>query len=229
MKRFYKTVGLRQVGSRFSVELDGRAVKTPEREVLAMHSKALAECIAAEWSRQGEELGDMPLTKLANTAIDRVAKDRNPAIQQLADFLGHDLVCYRSAAPAELAAREAAAWDPPLEWARTKYRLDLKTTTGALSIPQPGFDAAGFAQHLSQADPFALTGLSAAAAILKSTVLALAMGDCRIKAGAAHAAAHVDAIYQAEKWGRDEDAEKRLAALLAELETANVFLQLAKS
>lgn len=227
MKRFYKTVGLQQVGSRFGIVLDGRPVKTPEREVLAMHALPLAQAIAAEWARQGEELGDMPLTRLANTAIDRVAKDRSAALGQLAHFLGHDLVCYRSAAPAELAAREAAAWDPPLIWVRSKYGLDLHTTTAALSIPQPG--ATGFTDSLSQADPFVLTGLAAAAAILKSTVLALALGDLHIDAAAAHAAAHVDETFQAEKWGGDSEAQKRLAGLLAELEVTNIFQQLARS
>ena len=229
MKRFYKTVGLQQVGSRYGIALDGRPVKTPEREMLAMHALPLAEGIAAEWARQGDELGDMPLTKLANTAIDRVAKDRSAALKQLDDFAGHDLVCYRSAAPAELAAREAAAWDPPLTWARAKYGLDLHTTTGALSIPQPGYDAAGFVHSLSGADPFVLTGLAAAAAILKSTVLALALGDLRIDAASAHAAAHVDETFQAEKWGWDSEAQKRLAAMLAELDVTNIFQQLAKA
>lgn len=228
MKRFYKTVDVRQVGSRFGIVLDGRPIKTPEREVLATHSAALAEVIAVEWARQGEELGDMPLTKLANTAIDRVTADRGPALKQIADFAGHDLVCYRSAAPAELAAREAAAWDLPMLWARTQYGLDLQTTTGTLSIPQPGFDASDLAQRLSRADTFVLTGLAAAVPLLKSTVLALAMSDLKIDVAAAHAAAHVDEIFQAEKWGRDADAEKRLAGLLAELEMTNLFLQMAR-
>ena len=229
MKRFYKTVAIQRVGASHGIALDGRPVKTPEREVLAMHALPLAEAIAAEWARQGEDLGDMPLTRLANTAIDRVAKDRSAALAQLAHFLGHDLVCYRSAAPAELAAREAAAWDPPLIWVRSRYGLDLHTTTAALSIHQPGYDAAGFTQSLSQADPFVLTGLAAAAALLKSSVLALALCDLRIDAVQAHAAAHVDEFFQAEKWGWDAEAQKRLAGLLAELEVTNTFLQLAKS
>ncbi len=229
MKRFYKTVGVQRAGALFGIVLDGRPVKTPEREVLALRSAALADAVAAEWARQGDELGDMPLTRLANTAIDRVRADRAPALKQIADFAGHDLVCYRSAAPAELAAREAAAWDLPLLWARTQHGLDLKTTTGAVSIPQPGFDAGDLGQRLSRLDEFALTGLSAAAPLLKSAVLALVMADGRLDAAAAHAAAHVDETFQAEKWGRDAEAEKRLKGLLAELEVTNLFLQLAKS
>ena len=229
MKRFYKTVAVQRVGGQYGIVLDGRPVKTPEHEVLALRSSALADAIAAEWARQGEELGDMPLTRLANSAIDRVRPDRSAALAQIDAFARHDLVCYRSAHPADLVAREAAAWDPPLLWARSQYGLDLKTTNGVTSIPQLGYDAADLAQRLSRLDEFAFTGLSAATAVVKSAVLALAMAGQRLDSATAHAAAHVDAIYQAEKWGRDEDAQKRMAALLAELETANLFLQLAKS
>ncbi|MEI9888105.1 MAG: ATP12 family protein [Rhizomicrobium sp.] len=228
MKRFYKSVDLKRLGGQFGILLDGRPVKTPERDVLALRSGALAAAVAAEWARQGDELGDMPLTRLANTAIDRVRRDRTPALEQIDAFARHDLVCYRSAHPAGLVAAEAAAWDFPLFWARTQYGLDLRTTDGTISIPQPGYDAGDLAQRLSRLDEFALTGLSAATPILKSTVLALALADGRLDAAAAHAAAHVDETFQAEKWGRDAEAEKRLKGLLAELETTNQFLQLAK-
>lgn len=228
MRRFYKTVAVQRAGALHGIVLDGRPVKTPEREMLALRSAALADAIAAEWAGQGEELGDMPLTRLANSAIDRVRPDRSAALAQIDAFARHDLVCYRSTHPADLVAREAAAWDVPLLWARSQYGLDLKTTIGALSIPQPGYNAGDLAQRLSRLDEFALTGFSAATAILKSTVLALAMADQRLDTATTHAAAHVDAIHQAEKWGRDAEAEKRMAALVAELETTNQFLQLAK-
>ncbi len=229
MKRFYKTVGVQRLGGQFGILLDGRPVKTPGREVLALRSAALADAVAAEWAGQGDALGDMPLTRLANTAIDRVRNDRSAALAQIDAFARHDLVCYRSVRPAELVAREAAAWDAPLFWARTQYGLDLRTTDGTLSIAQPGYDASDLAQRLSRLDEFALTGLSALVPLLKSAVLALSLADRRLDAATAHAAAHVDETFQAEKWGRDAEAEKRLKGLLAELEVTNQFLQLARS
>lgn len=228
MKRFYKKVGVQRVGALFGVTLDGRVPRTPGGEPLVLRSGDLAEAIAAEWAGQGDELGEMPLTRLANTAIDRVRADRGPALQQMIQLGRHDLVCYRSSHPAELAAREAAAWDMPLLWARSQYDIDLKTTTGVASIDQPGFDVARFEQDMARLDEFALTGLAAMAPILKSLVLALALADKRLDAAAAHAAAHVDATFQAEKLGRDSEAEKRLAALRAELETTNTFQTLAR-
>jgi chaperone required for assembly of F1-ATPase len=228
MKRFYKDAAVQRTTHGFAIALDGRAVKTPKGAPLALHNSALAEAIAAEWAGQGEELGDMPLTRLANTAIDRVRHDRGPALKQMIDFGRHDVVCYRAAAPADLVAREAAAWDAPLAWARAHYAIDLATTTGIASIEQPGFSPERLQHDMVALDEFALTGLSAMVPILKSLVLALSLADGRLDADAAHAAAHVNELFQAEKWGRDAEAEARLAALLAELQTANRFHQLAK-
>ncbi|HJW41544.1 MAG TPA: ATP12 family protein [Rhizomicrobium sp.] len=227
MKRFYKTVAVAPSGGAFSVMLDGRPIKTPAGTVLLLPTAALAEAIASEWDGQGEQVGErtMPLTKLANTAIDRIGPNRAAALAQLEDFARHDLVCYRADDPPALATREAVAWDGPLAWVRDRYGLDLKITSGIGSVDQPG--AVGIAGALAHADAFALTGLLTAAGIMKSVVLALALADGRLDAASAHAAAHVDEQFQAEKWGRDAEAETRLKTLHAELESAERFMRLA--
>ncbi len=229
MKRFYKSVAVRDVGGSFGITLDGRLVKTPGGEILALRSGALAEAIAAEWAGQGETTDQraMQLAALANTAQDHVARDRDATLGQVEIFARHDLVCYRAAEPPELGRREALAWDAPLAWARTRYGLDLKVTHGVGSIEQPGVARDRTAEVLSRFDAFALTGLITAAGIMKSLVLALSLADGRLDAAAAHAAAHVDELFQAETWGLDYEAEIRFKALLRELEDAERFMRLA--
>ncbi|MEI9993910.1 MAG: ATP12 family protein [Rhizomicrobium sp.] len=229
MKRFYKQVGVRQVGPHFGITLDERPVKTPNGDILALRSAALADAIAAEWARQGDQIDqrDMPLTGFANTAIDHVRADRATVLRRLADFARHDLVCYRASEPPELAAREAAAWDAPLAWAQARYDIELEVTRGIAAIPQPSAALDGLARHLATRDEFALTALVAAAGNLKSVVLALSLADGRLAAAAAHAAAHIDEDFQAEKWGRDAEAVERQANLLAELDACEQFLRLA--
>ena len=229
MKRFYKTVAIKQTGAAFAITLDERPVKTPGGATLGLHTAALAEAIAAEWAGQGEKIDQktMPLTRLANTAQDHVARDRDTTLKQVETFARHDLVCYRAAEPPVLAAREAQAWDAPLAWARARYGLDLNATHGVGSIDQPGVTPAAIARALSRFDAFGLTGLAAAAGIMKSLVLALSLADGRLDAAGAHAAAHVDETFQAEKWGRDSEAEARLKTLLHELQDAERFMRLA--
>jgi chaperone required for assembly of F1-ATPase len=230
MKRFYKSVSLKQAGGSFAVLLDSRPVKTPMGGLLELKSAPLAEAIAAEWAGQGDEIDQraMPLTGLANTAIDHIRTDRAAVIARIEGYAGHDLVCYRAAEPPELARREAAAWDIPLLWAKTQYGLDLKTADGIGSISQPPEAIASLGRHLAQRDEFALTGLVAAAGLLKSVVLALSLADGRLDAAQANAAAHVDEDFQAEKWGWDAEAAERVKHLLTELEDAARFLTLAK-
>ncbi len=228
MKRFYEAVGIKRVGGTYGITLDGRPVKTPNGEILALRTAALAEAVAAEWAGQGEIIDQraMPLTALANTAQDHVARDREATLGQVETFARHDLVCYRAADPPALAVREAHAWDASLAWTRTRYGLDLKVTHGVGSIDQPAVSRDAIAQALSRFDAFALTGLVTAAGIMKSLVLALSLADGRLDAAAAHAAAHVDEHFQAETWGRDSDAEARLKSLLRELDDAGRFMQL---
>ena len=74
-KRFYKSV---TVTEQLGIALDGRGVKTPLKAPLVLPNHALAEAVAAEWDEQIEVINPhaMPLTKLANTAIDRAVAER---------------------------------------------------------------------------------------------------------------------------------------------------------
>ena len=102
MKRFYKEAEPRGDDRRLGVALDGRPIRTPGKRDLLVPSEALAAAIAAEWDAQQDEIrpATMPLTRLAATAIDRVAPQRDAIIRQIANYAGTDLVCYRADAPA---------------------------------------------------------------------------------------------------------------------------------
>src|SRR5215469_16640148 len=74
-RRFYQTVTIAAGESGYAVELDGKAVHTPGRRLLAAPTADLAADLAREWANQGEHIepANMPLTRLANTIIDGVA------------------------------------------------------------------------------------------------------------------------------------------------------------
>ena len=103
-KRFYAAAGVAERGGAFEVRLDEKPVKTPERRPLALPSRALAELVAAEWAAQETVIdpATMPLTILANVAIDRVAADPGATEAEIAKYAGSDLVCYRASEPAGL-------------------------------------------------------------------------------------------------------------------------------
>ena len=60
----------------------------------------------------------MPLTRIANSAIDRVSREMEPVRAEIVKYAGSDLTCYRGEGPASLVAAQEVAWGPVLVWAR---------------------------------------------------------------------------------------------------------------
>jgi len=227
MKRFYKTVTIEEC----AVLLDGRRLKTPRGADPALPTAALAQAIADEWRAQGDDVvpASMPLTKLANTAIDGVAPRRDEVIAEITAFARHDHLCYRTDTPAELVARQNEAWDPLLDWAAERFGAPLVTVHGVTSVAQPEPSIAALARAVEAYDPFILAALHVAASICGSLVLGLAVAEKRLSAGHAFAISQVDERWQAEKWGLDSEAEARARHLAAELDAAARFMDLVRS
>jgi chaperone required for assembly of F1-ATPase len=228
MKRFYsKAEAVPQPGG-VAVLLDGRPIKTPARAALAVPTEELAEAIAAEWNAQGEEIDPhaMPLTGLANAAIDRVAPDPAAFARSLAAYGETDLLCYRSETPKPLVERQAQRWDPLLGWARRRFDVDFEIAEGVMHRPQPGETVERLAQAVASRDPFQLAALSPLVTISGSLVTALALAEGEIGLDAAWAAATLDEAWQAEQWGEDALATAALNARRRDFEAAYRFLTL---
>jgi chaperone required for assembly of F1-ATPase len=226
--RFYKQVSLDTVDGLHRVLLDGEPVKTPVGAILALPSLALAQAIADEWRAQEKTIEPqaMLLTKLANTAIDRVAPNPASARQQLVSMVGNDVVCYRADTPQELVERQTLAWDPLLAWTRERFGASLRTARGLSFIEQDRATLDAFAAVLSRHDAFALAAIYAAASLLGSLVVTLAMTERKLDPEQAYAAANIDRIYQAERWGWDPQATAKAAVERAELNQISRFLEL---
>ena len=86
MKRFWTAANAVEREGGWGVELDGKPLRTPARETRKVPTRALAKAIAEEWeSAEGEiDPRAMPLTGLANAAIDRVHPDKGAIAASLA-------------------------------------------------------------------------------------------------------------------------------------------------
>ena len=164
MKRFWKVVTVEPEGDGWTIKLDGRAVKTPARAPLVVPTETLADAIADEWRSVGEAIDPraMPLTGLANAAIDRVAPDRQKFAQGLARYAEADLACYRAEGPRELVERQEQEWDKLLAWARRRYDRDFATTCGIIHVAQPEATVERLSHAVAALDAFRLAGLVAA-------------------------------------------------------------------
>lgn len=218
MKRFWSEVGTEALPGGHGLRLDGKPVRTPGRAELLVPTPQLAAAIAGEWRAVGETVDPrrMPLTGLANAAIDRIAPDRASFAEGLARYGESDLLCYRAEAPAALVERQAQHWDPLLDWARSRYGISFEVATGVIHRPQPAETLARLGAEVSALDAFRLAGLSPLVTVAGSLVLALALLEGRIDRAAGWAAAQVDEDWQTEQWGEDQ-----LATLASETRRAD--------
>jgi len=230
LKRFYKTVAVEAGEGGFAVLLDGKPIKTPAARALVAPTRALAERIAEEWRAQGERLrpAAMPLTQMLNTAIDRMSEGRvrDEAVDEIAAYAATDLVCFRASAPPALAARQAEAWQPLLDWLADRFGARLGVTHG-FATPDHAPEAIDrIKDTVAATDALRLAGLHVATGALGSVVVALALAEGRLDAKAAFHAAHLDDLYQIEIWGVDDEAVARLDRIRADVAAAAAFLQL---
>lgn len=228
MKRFYKKAEAGPAGAGFTVLLDGRPVRTPARNPLELPTPGLAEAVAAEWNAQGEKIDprSMPLTGLANAAIDRVAPDPGSFAANLAHYGESDLLCYRAEHPTALIERQARTWDPLLEWARRRFDVDFEIVKGIVPRRQPERTLEQLRKAVAARDPFALAALSPLVTISGSLLIALALAEGAIDLPAAWEAATLDEAWQAEQWGEDSLAAAALEARRREFESAWTFFSL---
>jgi len=226
-RRFYENAHVDQHDGGFAVRLDGRAVRTPARRILAAPTRALADALTAEWNAQEDTIDpqSMPLTRLANSVLDGVV-DAPAAIKaEIEKYLASDLVIYRAGGPQGLVARQAQAWDPLVDWARAEHGAGflLAEGIGFVAQPEPVLAAARAAiPH----DPWRLGALCAITTLTGSALIALAVLAGRLSAEEAWAAAHVDEDWNMDTWGRDAPTLERRALRFAEIKAATSVLDL---
>jgi chaperone required for assembly of F1-ATPase len=212
----------------WGVELDGKPLRTPGKLPLAVPSEALARAIASEWNEAAEKVDPrvMPLTGLANAAIERVAPDAAGFAAGLARYGEADLFCYRAEGPAKLVERQAAAWDPLLAWARRRFDVDFVITQGINHVPQPAGTAEQLGHAVTAMDAFRLAALSPLVTIGGSLVAALAVAEEAFDAEPAWDAVSVDECWQIETWGDDAEAVAMLKERKRDWMSAARFLRL---
>ncbi|KQM98568.1 ATPase [Sphingobium sp. Leaf26] len=230
MKRFYTDVTVVAEEGGFGIRLDGRPVRTPARASLTLPTAALAEAIAQEWRAQGETVdpASMPMTGLANAAIDHVAPDPATFAEGVARYAQSDLLCYRADGPDTLVARQVAAWEPLLDWARSRYDVTFAVTQGIIPVPQPEETLARLAAAVVAINPFILTGLSTLVTLSGSLVCGLAVVEGGREIGAIWQAAEIDEAWQVEQWGEDAEAAARSVRRADDFATAAAFCALSR-
>jgi len=220
-KRVYSNVGVVEVPGGFAVTLDDKPIRTPSGRPLVAPTREIAEAMAAEWAAQNENIDPltMPLTRFANSVVDAVADRVGAVADDIAKYLGTDLLFYRAGHPEALVAREAALWDPVVYWAAEALGAHFILAEGIVHVRQP--DAAiAAARAVLPDDPWSIAALHVVTTLTGSALLAIALLRGVLDQNQVWAAAHVDEDWNIEKWGVDEEVAARRAARLVDFRAA---------
>jgi chaperone required for assembly of F1-ATPase len=229
-KRFWTTASAEPAEGGWTVRLDGRSVRTPAKAAFLLPTAGMAQAAAAEWdAQQGVVRPEtMPVTRSANAAIDKVGPQFDEVVALLAAYGGTDLLCYRAEGPAGLVARQAA-WDGLLDWAAARFGARLAVTTGVVPVAQDAAALDALQARLAAMTAFELTAAHDLVALTGSLVLGLAIAEGWLDIDMAWALSRIDEDWQAEVWGRDDEAADMADMRHAALRHAGRFLGLCRS
>ena len=223
-RRFYKDV---QISDANAILLDGKPIKTPMKNALVLPTRKLAAAVAREWTDQLKVIDPetMPLTRLANTALDRATSERQSVLDEMIAYAGSDLVCYRTDRPPDLVQLQEQHWQPVLEWAKDSLNASFVSANSITHIQQSDACLDAVRKHVDTFNPWQLTGVYLLMTLTGSCLLAL-RAQAKHPADQIWAAAHVDEDYQISQWGEDHEAFERRKGRKREFDGLMQFFEL---
>src|ERR1700736_3344924 len=229
-KRFYTHAGVADAPDGLAITLDDKPVRTPSGRPLVAPNREIADAMAAEWDSQNEFIDPltMPLTRFANSVVDAVVDRVEAVADDIAKYLGSDLLFYRAGHPEALVAREAALWDPVVFWAADALGAHFILAEGIVHVRQPD-SAIAAARAALPTDPWSIAALHVVTTLTGSALLAIALLRGVLDQNQVWAAAHVDEDWNIEKWGVDEEVAARRAARLVDFRAAASILKALKA
>ena len=207
-KRFWEHAEVAAIEGGHEVLLDGRKLRTPSKSALIVPSNLIAERIAQEWqSQEGEIAPDtMPVTRMANSAIDKVAPQFEAVAELIAAYGETDLLCYRATFPVELVAQQTEVWTPYIEWAKNELDVPLELCAGVMFAAQPQASIAKLRARVFDLSAFELAAFHDLVAISGSLVLGLAAIEAWKSPEEIWDASRLDENWQESQWGEDDEA-----------------------
>jgi chaperone required for assembly of F1-ATPase len=208
-RRFWKAATVAERDEGYEVLLDGRLVRTPGKSPLILPTPAMAEAIASEWDAQEDTVNPetMPMTRMANSAIEKVAPRRHDVASYLAEYAGTDLLCYRADGPETLVTRQEEAWDPWIDWAETRFGVNFAVAAGVMPVQQAENVVPAVLKELLRFNSHEMVGVHDLIGLSGSAILGLAAASGAESPEVLWPLSRIDEDWQAELWGTDEEAE----------------------
>jgi len=229
-RRFWTDAEVREGPDGFIVQLDGRDIRTPGKSALIMPTRALAEAVCKEWAAQGEKIdpGSMPVTRTVNSAIDKVAPQRESVIALIAEYGDADLLCYRATSPAELVRRQSEAWDPLLDWSAKTLNARLLPRAGVIHKPQDAAALSRLTAMIGALSDFELAAFHDLVSLSGSLIIGFAVLHSVDDDDRLWMTSRIDELWQEQQWGKDDAASELAREKQSAFKTAADILRMAK-
>ncbi|MEM7689099.1 MAG: ATP12 family protein [Pseudomonadota bacterium] len=230
MKRFYDVVAVQQHNNGWQVTLDGRSLKTVRGAPQIAPTHALAHALASEWDIEGEELDPrrFPMRDMADYALDMVPGTRADIADKLTAFADTDTLLYRADPDEPLYARQQALWEPIVSAFEQREGVTLKRVSGVMHASQNPAALEVLRARVIGFDPFTLAALEAMTNLASSLTIGLSALEPDAQTLELWRAASLEEEWQADEWGRDEEAEERRAKRTDDFLRACEFAKLAR-
>lgn len=227
MKKFYQEAAVEKQDNGWSVTLDGRTIKTPQKNPLMLPNAQLAQLICDEWAKQGEEIdpAKMFFTGLANAAIDMVAKDRDYFINAIIAFAEADNLLYRAESDTPFYQRQQEKWQPIVDWAQQEFDVVFTNVEGINFVPQDEKTLAILRGFIAKYNHFTLAALQNLCGLSASLIAILSVVYQKFSPDDIWDIIHLEELWQEEQWGRDQQAADIRNSRKAEFDNGVIFLQ----
>lgn len=215
----------------FIIELDGRPLKTPLKNTLILPTEKLAKAVADEWNALGEFINPdhLPLTKTANSAIEKTAPNMPHVLAEMVRFGETDLLFYQQDNPVKLQALQELHWHPIILWAENLWDLNYIVTYGISHVAQDAKILEQYKAVIGAMDEHQLSALYLLTTSCGSLLIALAYHANVLSKDGVVKAAFVDEDWQISQWGEDEEAKEIREFKLAEIDSFCSYLDLLKA
>jgi len=216
---------IRSYNNKYYVQINGKTAKTPEGNLMELPTSKLAQIILKNYKSYKTKRNNTIVSpiRLANTAIDMVAKDKNNYIKQLCSYANSDLVCYFASSPEDLVKKQNKSWLPLITFMQDFYNINILYTTEIFSINQTKESLSKLKVILNKKNNFELSAISVLSQLTSSIIISLALVNDKINVKNTFELSNLEEIYQSTFWGKDEEAFTRLKAISVDIKNVKKY------
>ncbi len=231
MRKFWKTVKVKKSSNTYKILLDENVLKTPIKKELIIQNYKIAKEIYKEWNQDKNiiDTDAMIFYGIISTSLDKISNNRILYVNEILNFIDTDLLCYRAEEPSDLVQWQSKNWDPILLKVEKYINNKIDVFKGIMPAKQNKVIKLKITKLLTNFSDLEITALHKITNITGSIFLSLCILNNDIIKEKVFELSHLDELWQAEKWGYEEQASNNREKVNIQLNRTMYFLDCLRS